>query len=122
FSSVTAWNLSLSSLATRATRTTGAAVFTITAATLAGRAGFARQALVQRHRVVLQHLAFENPDLHADDAVGGLGFGEAVVDVGAQGVQRHAAFAIPLHPRDFGAAQAARDVDAHTFGAQPHGR
>ena len=37
-------------------------------------------------RIVLEHLTFEHPDLHADDAVGRLGFGEAIIDVSAQGV------------------------------------
>src|SRR5690606_6657060 len=55
--------------------------------------------LVLRHRVVLEHLALEDPHFDTDDAVGRLGLDEAVVDVGAQGVQRHAAFAIPFHPR-----------------------
>jgi hypothetical protein len=35
------------------------------------------------------------------DAVGGQRFGFAVVDVGAQRVQRHAAFAIPFGAGDF---------------------
>src|SRR5690606_21982256 len=79
-------------------------------------------ALVEGHRVVLQDFAFEDPGLDADDAVRRLGFSEAVVDVGAQGVQRHAAFAVPLHAGDFRAAQAARDVDPHALGAQAHRR
>src|SRR5690606_34711595 len=71
---------------------------------------------------VLEHFTLKHPDLHANDAVGRLGFIEAVVDVGAQGVQRHATFAVPLHTSDFGAAQTARDVDADALGAQAHGR
>src|SRR5438270_515751 len=35
---------------------------------------------------------------------------------------RRAAFAIPLHPRDFGAAETARAVDTNAFGAEPHRR
>src|SRR6516225_3211450 len=50
-----------------------------------------------------QHLALEDEHLHADRAVGGLRFREPVFDVGAQRVQRHAAFAIPLGARDLGA-------------------
>src|SRR5512135_3341716 len=50
-----------------------------------------------RHRLLLASLiTLVDPHLDADDAVGGLGFGEAIVDVGAQGMQRHTAFAIPL--------------------------
>ncbi len=36
-------------------------------------------------------------------------------------MQRHAAFAVPLHPGDFRAAEAAGDVDPHALGAQAHG-
>src|SRR6185437_9500780 len=36
-----------------------------------------------------QHLATEDPNLDADLAVGGLGLGETVVDVGAERVERH---------------------------------
>src|SRR3546814_12625568 len=43
----------------------------------------------------VEDLALVDPGLDADDSVGGLGLGEAVIDVGAQGMQRHAAFAIP---------------------------
>src|SRR3989441_3009799 len=42
-----------------------------------------------------EHLAAEDPYLDADDAVGGLRLGDAVVHVGAQRVQRHAALAVP---------------------------
>ena len=45
--------------------------------------------------------------LHADDAVGGVRFGKAVIDVGAQRVQRKLALQIPFAARDFGAVQAA---------------
>src|SRR6185503_5150714 len=35
---------------------------------------------------------------------------------------RHAAFAVPLHARDFGAAETARAVDTNAFGAKTHRR
>ena len=41
-----------------------------------------------------------NTHLDPDDAVGRLGLGHTVIDVGAQGVQRHAAFAVPLGAGD----------------------
>src|SRR5580658_3047678 len=44
----------------------------------------------------LEHLALEDPHLHADDAVGGVGLGQTIVNVGAEGVQRHTAFTRPL--------------------------
>src|SRR4029079_4206460 len=42
----------------------------------------------RRLGVVRKHFALEYPDLDADDAVGRLGFGKAVIDVGAQRVER----------------------------------
>src|SRR5690606_2359583 len=55
-----------------------------------------------------------------DDAVGGAGLSETVVDVSAQGVQRHAAFAVPLRTGDFSTVQAATDVDLDAQGTQTH--
>src|SRR5215469_15323348 len=78
--------------------------------------------LVLRHRVVFENLALEDPHLDAAGAVGGEGGGDAVVDVGSQRMQRHAALAIPLHARDLGAAETTRAVDADAAGAEPHGR
>src|SRR3954469_10982658 len=76
--------------------------------------------LVLGHRIVLEDFALEDPDLDAAGAEGGERGGDAVIDIGAQGVQRHAAFAIPFHTGDFGAAEAARAVDANAFGAETH--
>src|SRR5438105_1838608 len=61
-----------------------------------------------------QHLALEDPHLHADGAGGRMGSGHAEIDVGAQRVQRHAAVAIPLAARDLAASEppGARDPDA----------
>src|SRR6185437_13530067 len=79
-------------------------------------------ALVLRHRVVFHDLALEDPDLDPAGTVGGESGGNAVIDVGAQGVQRHAALAIPFHARDLGAAETAGAIDADAAGAKPHGR
>src|SRR6476469_6593170 len=68
-----------------------------------------------------QHLALEDQHLHADRAVGGLGLREPVFDVGAQRVQRHAAFAVPLGARDLRAVQAAGAGDLDALRAQAHG-
>src|SRR5690606_29539605 len=98
-------------LTTRATRAVGAI------ATVASR------------RVVLlfladlgevEDLALVDPHLDADDPVGGARLGEAVVHVRAQGVQRHAALAVPLRARDLGAVQAAGHVDLDAQRAQAH--
>src|SRR6185369_2017423 len=68
----------------------------------------------------VEHFTFVNPYLDADDAVGRQRFGKAVVDVGAQRMQRHATFAVPLGTGDFGAVQAAGDVDLDAERAQAH--
>src|SRR5208282_3650273 len=78
--------------------------------------------LVLRHRVMLHDLALEDPDLDAAGAVGGESRGDAVIDVGAQRVQRHTAFAIPFHACDLGAAEPPRAIDADAAGAEPHRR
>src|SRR5580658_5450269 len=69
----------------------------------------------------LEDLTLEDPHLHADDAVSGVGLGQPVVDVGAEGVQRYAAFARPLGAGDLGAVQATRGAHLHTQGAAAHG-
>src|SRR3972149_3320884 len=68
--------------------------------------------LVLRHGVVLHDLALEDPDLDAAGAVSREGGCDAVIHVGAQGVQRHAALAVPFHARELGAAEPAGAVDA----------
>src|SRR2546430_1300994 len=78
--------------------------------------------LVLGHRIVLEDFALENPDLDAAGAERGECGRYPVIDVGAQRVQRHAAFAIPLHAGDLGAAETARAVDTNAFGAEAHRR
>ena len=79
-------------------------------------------ALLRGHGIVFHDLALEDPDLHAAGAIGRLRGGDAVVDVGAQRVQRHAAFAIPFDAGDFRAAETAAAVDADAQRAQTHRR
>ena len=67
---------------------------------------------------MLHDLALEDPNLDADDAVSGDGAAVTEIDVGAQRVQRHAAFAVPFGARDFRAAKTAGDVDADADGAE----
>src|SRR5687767_12269870 len=69
-----------------------------------------------------EHLALEDPDLHADGPVGRVGGGQPVVDVGSDGVQRHPTIAVPLAAGDFAAAQPARAGDADAVGAESQGR
>src|SRR5438093_10377526 len=66
-----------------------------------------------------EHLALEDPDLHADRPVRRVRGGHSEVDVGAQRVQRHPTVAIPLAAGDLGAAQAPGAGDPDPVGAQP---
>src|SRR5258707_1715269 len=78
--------------------------------------------LVLRHRIVLEDFALEDPDLDAAGANGGKRGRHAVIDIGAQRVQRHPPFAIPFHAGDFGAAETARAIDTNALGAETHRR
>src|SRR6266542_3723206 len=53
-------------------------------------------------------LALEDPYLDADGAIGRVRLGEAVVDLGADGVEGHPAVAVPFTARDLRSAQTAR--------------
>src|SRR5947199_7966415 len=75
-------------------------------------------ALVLRHRIVFEDLAFENPHFDAVGTIGGDGGRGAVVDIGAQRVERHAALAIPLGASNLGTAEPAGAGDLDAF--RPH--
>src|SRR2546430_8602889 len=75
---------------------------------------------VRPTRELLGHLPREDPDLHADRAVGRLGRRGRVVDVGAQRVQRYAPFVVTLGPRDLRTPQPARRLDLDALRAHPH--
>src|SRR5690606_24563551 len=66
-------------------------------------------------------LLFADPALDADLAVNGVGFREAVIDVFAKGVQRHATLALPFAAGDVATAEAAGAPDTNTLGAERHG-
>src|SRR3954468_10470873 len=70
--------------------------------------------------VVRHPFALEDPNLDADDAVRRARLGETVIDVGAQRMQRHAAFAIPLAARDFRAVEPAGRHDLDALRAEAH--
>src|SRR6266542_594261 len=76
----------------------------------------------RRTRARRQNLTLEDPALHADLAVGGVRLGKAVLDIGAESMQRHPTLAVPLVARHLGAAQAARRGHADALGAELHGR
>src|SRR5262249_7930185 len=56
-----------------------------------------------------------HPDLHANHAVRGLGFREAVLDIGTQGLQRQPPLQVPLEAGDFMAIQAAATPHLDSF-------
>ncbi len=57
-----------------------------------------------------------DPAFDADLALEGLGFSEAVIDVGAERVKRNFAVAIFFGAGDFSAAETTGATDADTFG------
>ena len=57
-----------------------------------------------------------HPHLDADGAHGGVSGAEAVIDLGAEGMQRHAAFAVPLAAAHLGTTETAGALDADALG------
>merc|ERR1712137_790256 len=76
---------------------------------------------ITRLRIMLHDLTFEDPDLDTDDTIGGGCFRVCVIDVCAQGVQRHTTFTVPFGTCDFCTAQTTSDVHPDTQGAHAHG-
>src|SRR5262245_52972157 len=66
--------------------------------------------------LLVEIIAVVDPHLDADVALGGLGFGEAVIDLGAERGQRDGAVHAALRAGHLGAAQPAGELDAHTLG------
>src|SRR3954452_4405206 len=64
-------------------------------------------------------LALVEPYLDANLAVGGARFGETVVDVGAERLQRQLPVQIPLRPCDFRTVQPAGHTDLDAAGTEP---
>src|SRR5215467_7450918 len=67
-------------------------------------------------------LTLVQPHLDADLAVRRVGFGEAVVDVGAQRLERQLPVQVPLRARDLSAVQPARHTHLDSAGAKPQSR
>src|SRR5690242_6528662 len=98
-----------------------AATLTTTAgaAAAAGYAG-TRRGLRLTLGAGARDLALVDPDLDADAAEGRLGLVEAVVDVGAERVQGHAALAVELGARHLGAVETTRALDPDALGTRAH--
>src|SRR5690606_12495568 len=86
----------------------------------AARTTFVFTRRVGGHIGATHAITFVNPDLNADDPIGCMGFGKAVFDVGAQRVQWHTAFAIPLGTGNLDSVQAPGTHDLDALGAQAH--
>src|SRR5918993_343709 len=93
----------------------GAAAVAALAARLVDRVGL-RAARHGRPRV--EDFAAVDPALDADDAVGRVRLGEAVVDVGAQRVQGESPLQVPLAAGDLGAVQTPGDLRLDALGAE----
>src|SRR6266850_785072 len=77
----------------------------------------------RHHRLLTatEHFTLEYPHLDADHSICRLGLGKAVVDVGTQRMERHAAFAVPFGAGDFDPVQTSRAHDLDALRAQAHG-
>src|SRR3546814_7490835 len=64
---------------------------------------------------VIEHLALVYPCLDADDAVRGMCFGKPVVDIGAQGMQRHPTLAVPFTSRSDEHTSAIQSLMRHPY-------
>src|SRR4051812_37433495 len=69
-----------------------------------------------------QHFAAIYPRLHANDAVRGMSFGETVIDIGAQRMQRQTSLEIPLGAGDFSAIQTAAHAHLDPLAAEAQRR
>src|SRR5580704_14705947 len=76
-----------------------------------------RRALVPA-LLLLVDIAAIDPGLHADDPVSRVRLGEAIVDVGAQRMQRQTTLQVPLRTSNFVAVQAARYADLDPLAAE----
>src|ERR1019366_7950334 len=70
----------------------------------------------------IQNFALVQPRLDADHPVRGVRFGETVIDVGAQGVQRKLPLQIPFAARDFRAVQTAAHAHLDALAAEAQRR
>ncbi len=70
--------------------------------------------------VAFEDFSSVNPDFDSADPVGGVGFGEGIVNVGTEGMQGHAPFSIPFGAGNFGTAETSGAIDANAFGTHAH--
>src|ERR1700722_19467198 len=101
-------------LATARTTTIAIPITAAFPAFLAARLRFTRQSPARTRK----NFALIQPALDPDDTVSRVGFGEAVVDVGAQGVQRQLPLQVPFATGDFSSVQPARHAYFDAFAAE----
>src|SRR5438309_6174515 len=87
------------------------------------RAGAGRR---RQHRFGCRRCPWRNvtsvdPRLHTNEPERGVGLCLTVVDIGANGMQRNPALALPLTPRHLRSAQAARNLHADALRSEAHG-
>src|ERR1700686_729948 len=70
---------------------------------------------------LIEYLALEYPNLDTDDAVRGLRFGDPVVDIGTERVQRNAPLTIGFRTSDFRAIETPRDSYFDAQRTRTHG-
>jgi hypothetical protein len=61
-----------------------------------------------------------DPDLDADDAIGRMRLGQAIIDIGAQCLEWHTALRLLLDARDLSAAESATHHHFDAFGPHTH--
>ncbi len=76
--------------------------------------------LVLRHRIMGHDFTFEDPDFNSTHTIGGESRPLAVINLGAERMKRHTAFAIPFRTGDLGTAKATRTIDPHALCAKTH--
>src|SRR5699024_3835437 len=104
---------------------TRSAVLTTSAATTtaptATRATSSRSLRLLGGKLLVGQVALVDPHLDADPAERGVGFVDTEIDVRAQGVQRHTAFAVELGTAHLSTAEAARALHADALGTSALG-
>ena len=71
---------------------------------------------------MLHDFAFKNPDFYATNAVSRHRFGNPIVNISAQCMQRHTPLTIPFSTRNLGAAQTTTAINTDAERTKAHGR
>ena len=99
------------------TCTTGGTIWAVRAVTARSTLGTGRRGSLLASKLLGRLIALVDPDLHADAAERRTSLVEAVVDVGAQGMQRYATLAVELRSRHLCATKSPGALDTNALGA-----